>query len=124
MSRTRGHTISRYQGDKLRRAELAARKAARVSDGTYGDCVNVKVRHVKFRLMSTSGTGRYEAKIIGRREANIWDVLATTRGHETSAEAVAAILKLADRRGIKVTDDPRALRMIEYRDRYGDLSDD
>ncbi len=86
----------------------------------YDGHVYIKIRHVRLRFASSSIAGRYEAKIIGRREAGIWDTLATTRGHATAEAARAAILKLADRRGIKVTDDPRAVRAIEFRDTYGD----
>lgn len=82
--------------------------------------VYVKIRYVRFRLMSTNGNGRYEAKIIGRKLPGVWDTLGTTRGHETSEAAMRAALKLADRRKLKVVDDPRALRMLEFKDRYGE----
>lgn len=77
--------------------------------------VYIKVRHV-----SRSYKPSYEAKIIRRREAGFWDTLATTRNHATKEAAVKAILKLADRRGIEVTNDARALRVVEFKDRYGD----
>jgi len=82
--------------------------------------VYIKLRYVRFRLMSPAGTGRYEAKIIGRKSKIVWDTLGATRGHETAKEAIDAALKLADRRKLKVIDDPRALRMVEFSDRYGD----
>jgi hypothetical protein len=84
--------------------------------------VYIKVRRVPLRMYSTSESGRYEARIVGFRGFNQggWDTLGTTRGHATKDDAIDAIGKLAARRGIKVTDDPRALRMLEFRDRYGD----
>jgi hypothetical protein len=81
----------------------------------YDTCVYIKIRYV-----GRSYKPSYEAKIIGRREAGIWDTLGTTRGHATAESARAAILKLADRRGIRVTDDPRGLRAVQFKDTYGD----
>jgi len=81
--------------------------------------VYIKLRRVKPRYYGDDAT--YEGKIIGRIEANIWGTLATSRGHVSMARAREAILKLADRRGIKITDDPRALRTLEFTDRYGDI---
>lgn len=76
--------------------------------------------YIKIRYVGRSYKPSYEARIIGRREAGIWDTLGTVRGRKTVEEARAAILKLADRRGLKVIDDPRELRKVEFSDRYGD----
>lgn len=87
--------------------------------------VYVKVRRVLNRPFSSADPDhRHEASIIGRVKPGVWDTLGTVRHHRTAAAATIAALKLADRRGLTVIDDPRALRMIEYADRYGDLVTD
>jgi len=87
--------------------------------------VYIKLRRVPPRLgvrgdRMSHNDATYEGKIIGRIEAGRWGTLATSRGHLSMNAARDAILKLADRREIKVTDDPRGLRMLEFTDRYGD----
>ena len=81
----------------------------------------LKLRTVRPRFLGP-GTTTYEAKIIGRREAGIWDTHGTSRGHATMDAARAAGLALADRRGWKLVDDPRRalLRAAEFKARYGD----
>ena len=64
--------------------------------------------------------GTYEGKLSGRRDVGVWDTLGTSRGHASMDAARDAALKLADRRGLTVVDDPRALRMVNFRDTYGD----
>lgn len=88
--------------------------------------VYIKLRRVAPKLgqrgdRTPHNEATYEGKIIGRIGVGIWGTLATTRGHLSMGAARDAILKLADRRGIKVTDDPRTLRMLEFADRYGDV---
>jgi len=83
----------------------------------------LKLRFVRPRFNGNGSRmhGLYECKIIGRRGPGVWDTLGTTRGHATARAALEAAGKLADRRGIKIEDDPRGakLRQVEFRDRYG-----
>jgi hypothetical protein len=82
----------------------------------------VKVRCVRSRYYGHEAT--YEATIIRRIKAGIWKTLATSRGHTTADAAEAAILKLADQRKLEVQNDRRALRQVEFRDRYGEAGED
>jgi hypothetical protein len=89
--------------------------------------VNDRPTYVRTRYIGRSYNPTYEGIIVrfrGFNEGGLWDTLGTTRGHLTRAAAIAAAMRLADRRGIKVTDDPRAIRMIEFRARYGDQAAD
>ena len=87
----------------------------------------LKLRRVKPRYYGEAAT--FECKIIGHVRARVWDTLGTSRGHATAEAAISAAGKLADKRGINLTDDPRvvgrkladkALRAIEFSDTYGD----
>lgn len=109
----------------------AARARARVvAVDRSEDRVNfIKVRTVRSRYYGMPAT--FEGIITHRDgsapSAPVWKVVGRTRGHATREEAQGYAIRLADRRGLKLENDPRrdldpgkTLRRAELRDRYGD----
>ena len=89
----------------------------------------LKVREVRSRYVGYPAT--FEGFLTERVEAGIWKTRGRSRGHSSREEAQGAILTLADRRGIKLENDPRhgkdpgrELRRVEFADRYGVVGDE
>lgn len=90
--------------------------------------VYLKVRRVRSRYCGYPAT--YEAtlrRFRGFNEGGRWDVVGKTRGHPDAETAQGFALRLADRRGIVVENDPRKgkdvnklARQAEYKTTYGD----
>lgn len=87
----------------------------------------IKIRKVRSRYYGHEPT--FEATIKRFRGFNQggWDILGKSSRHASADEAIRAGLRLADRRGIKLENDPRDgkdatknVRQAEHRAIYGD----
>lgn len=90
--------------------------------------VYLKIREVRSRYLGYPST--FEASLRrfrGFNQGGVWDTLGTTRGHPDALTAQAYGLRMADRRGIPVENDPRQgkdvnklVRQAEFRATYGE----
>jgi hypothetical protein len=107
VSRTRGHKVRRYVGEKALLAEKAEKKARELPEDTI---YFLKVREVRAGWRTT-----FEGQIIARTGVGVYPVVARSRHHATRDLASEAITRLAARRGIAAYD-AKALRMRAYSD--------